>query len=252
MNILIVEDEKRAANRLEKLVLDVKPSAVILDKIESVKKGIEWFEKNPAPHLVFMDIQLADGLSFEILDQIEITAPIIFTTAYDEYALQAFKVNSIDYLLKPFDAEDLNKAFEKLDRLKGSSASINPMEQISKAMSMLTNSYKQRFMVKIGEHIKTIPVEEIDYFFSRDKASYAQTIEGKTYLLDYALEDIAGMIDPEKFFRINRQFIISLEAIKDIVSYSNSRLKIVFRHPVEDEVIVSRDRVGDFKCWLDR
>ncbi|MDX1628563.1 MAG: LytTR family DNA-binding domain-containing protein [Fulvivirga sp.] len=252
MNILIIEDEKRAANRLEKLVKTLNPDTEVLDKLESVQKSVSWFQQNKSPDLVFMDIQLADGLSFEIFDAVKVDAPIIFTTAYDEYALRAFKVNSIDYLLKPFDADDLKKAMSKLELLSQKNEQINTIDQIKEAMKMLTNNYKERFMVKIGEHIKTIAVSDIDYFFSWEKASYCHTRHDKTYLLDYPLEEIEGMIDPEKFFRINRKFIISMAAIKDIISYSNSRLKIIFHQPVADEVIVSRDRVSDFKQWLDR
>jgi len=253
MKIVIVEDEKPAANRLAKLLQDHSSDFEIVAKLDSVKKSVEWFGSNSEIDLVFMDIQLADGLSFEVFEHVEITAPVIFTTAYDEYALKAFKVNSVDYLLKPVDIDDISKALNKLDNIrKNNSEPSQTVEQIANAMQMLTSKYKNRFLVKTGEHIKSIAVDDIIYFFSRDKASFCQTSDHKNYLLDYSLEQIENMLNPERFFRINRKYIITLESIKDIISYSNSRLKIVFTQPVDEDVVVSRDRVADFKQWLDR
>ncbi|MEM7109813.1 MAG: LytTR family DNA-binding domain-containing protein [Bacteroidota bacterium] len=256
MKVLIIEDEKPAARRLERLVLDQKDGLEILAKLDSVKSSINWFNRNAQPDLIFMDIQLADGLSFEIFEHVKITSPIIFTTAYDEYALKAFKVNSIDYLLKPIDEQDLNAAFDKLNQLRvsekpGSMSQINSLEQITQAVQMLTRQYKNRFVIKIGEHIKTVSIDEIHYFFSRDKATYCATETGKNYLLDYPIQDLINKVDPEKFFQINRKYIITLRAIKDMVSFSNSRLKIILHNSDDDNVIVSRERVQDFKQWLD-
>lgn len=254
MNVLIIEDEKPAASRLEKLLKSYNSEVNILDKIDSVKRAVQWFQnKSFKPELIFMDIQLADGLSFEIFEHVDIEVPVIFTTAFDEYALKAFKVNSIDYLLKPIDEEELSGAFKKLEKLAAShQPKSNTIEQISQAMAMLTNKYKSRFVVKIGEHIKSIAIDDILYFFSREKASFCCTNKGKNHLLDYSLEQIEGMVDPDTFFRINRQYLISIGAITDIISYSNSRLKIVMDHCSDQDVIVSRDRVSDFKTWLDR
>lgn len=255
MKVLIIEDEKPAARRLEQLILAHDASVKVEDKLDSVKTALQWFENNEQPDVVFMDIQLADGLSFEIFEHVRITAPIIFTTAYDEYALKAFKVNSIDYLLKPIDAEDLAGAFDKLENLtqsKTSASPFNSMDQIASAVKMLTKEYKNRFIIKIGEHIKSVGVEEILYFFSREKASFCTTKEGKNYLLDYPIQQLNGMLDPGIFFQINRQYIISLKAVKDIVSYSNSRLKVVLQHSEDHDIIVSRERVNEFKQWLDR
>lgn len=256
MKILIIEDEKPAAQRLESLVLNRDGKIEVLAKLDSVKSSIHWFTTNAQPDLVFMDIQLADGLSFEIFEHIKVAAPIIFTTAYDEYALKAFKVNSIDYLLKPIDAEDLNAAFEKLNRLSssdknGSDNPMNSLEQINQAVQMLTRQYKNRFIIKIGEHIKAVSIDDILFFFSRDKATYCTTEEGKNYLLDYPIQDLVNLVDPKKFFQINRKYIISLKAINDMVSFSNSRLKILLKNSEDDDVIVSRERVQDFKKWLD-
>ncbi len=251
MRVLIIEDEKMAANRLEKLAKIVDSEINVLSKIDTVTGSVEWLSANEGPDLIFMDIQLADGLSFEIFDHIKVDAPVIFTTAYDEYALKAFKVNSIDYLLKPIDNDELKEALFKLKKVR-SHNSINPAEQIAKAMEMLTNRFKQRFLVKTGEHIKSIPILEIAYFFSRDKASYCHTYENKNFLVDYTLDEIESKVDPEQYFRINRKFIISMDSIKDIISYSNSRLKVVFKDEHDEEVIVSRERVSTFKQWLDR
>lgn len=251
MNILIIEDERPAAMRLEKLIKNCQDQINILDKIDSVKNAVQWFQyDHHPPDLIFMDIQLADGLSFEIFEHVKIEAPVIFTTAFDEYALKAFKVNSIDYLLKPIDEEELRKAFDKLERL--GAIRHNTLAQITQAMKMLTYKYKSRFVIKIGEHIKSIGIDGILYFFSREKASFCHSTDSKNYLLDYSLEQIEGMIDPQIFFRINRKYLISLNAIEDIISYSNSRLKIVLKNTNDNDVIVSRDRVGDFKDWLNR
>ncbi|GAA0891072.1 LytTR family DNA-binding domain-containing protein [Fulvivirga kasyanovii] len=252
MDILIIEDEKPAASRLERLLKSYNDQINVLDKIDSVKKAIKWLQSHQ-PELIFMDIQLADGLSFEIFEHVDIQAPVIFTTAFDEYALKAFKVNSIDYLLKPIDEDELAGAFKKLDRLSNNhQPQSNTLAQINQAMAMLTNKYKSRFVIKVGEHIKSVAVDEIQYFFSRDKATFCCVNDAKNYLLDYSLEQVEGMLDPEMFYRINRKYLISLEAIEDIISYSNSRLRIVLKHCNDDDVIVSRERVNDFKSWLDR
>jgi len=251
MRVLIIEDEKMAANRLEKLAKSVDDEIEILAKLDTVTGSVAWLSANKPPDLIFMDIQLADGLSFEIFDHTTVEAPVIFTTAYDEYALKAFKVNSIDYLLKPIDADELKEALNKLNKVRIHNIA-NPADQIAKAMEMLSNKYKQRFLVKTGEHIKSIPTDEIAYFFSRDKASYCHTIDGKNFLIDYTLEEIDAKVNPEQYFRVNRKYIISMDCIKDIISYSNSRLKVVLMQDQDEEVIVSRERVSTFKAWLDR
>ncbi|UII20060.1 LytR/AlgR family response regulator transcription factor [Fulvivirga ligni] len=253
MRVLIIEDERPAAARLEKLLLEYSASAIVLDKIDSVKNAINWFHSAvDKPELIFMDIQLADGISFEIFEHVEVPAPVIFTTAFDEYALKAFKVNSIDYLLKPIDEEELADAIDKWKNLVDSKVDEHKaLDQISSAMNMLTNKHKSRFIVKVGEHIKSIATGDILYFFSRDKASYCHTREGKNYILDHPLEKLEGMLDPQMFFRINRKYIISHESFTDIISYSNSRLRIVLQGIDDEDVIVSRDRVNDFKVWLD-
>ncbi|MEO1051601.1 MAG: LytTR family DNA-binding domain-containing protein [Bacteroidota bacterium] len=252
MKALIIEDEQLAAERLELLIKNYDHSIEIIDKIDSVKNAVKWFANNPHPDVVFLDIQLADGVSFEIFEMTKVNAPIIFTTAYDEYALKAFKVNSVDYLLKPIDDDELKAAFDKLNQLSNGFGQAESQDKIEKVMSLLAPKHKNRFIVKVGEHIKSIPVQEILFFFSREKASFMNVNEGKNYLLDYSLEQIESMVDPGRYFRINRKYMITLEAVLDIVSYSNSRLKVTLKHSQDNDIIVSRDRVADFKHWLDQ
>ncbi len=252
MNILIVEDEPLAAERLSKLAKQLQPDSVILACLDSVKRSVAWFKSNPQPDLVFMDIQLADGLSFEIFDQAEVKAPIIFTTAYNEYALKAFKVNSIDYILKPVDEADLKTALDKLKNLTTRASPSKIMESIEYAMQMLTKKYKERFVVKVGEHLKTIEVTDILFFYSLEKTTFAQTREGRKHILDYTLDQLESLVNPTEYFRINRKYIISIKSINDMINHTNSRLKLILKNSDDDDVIVARERVQEFKEWLDR
>ena len=254
MKVLIVEDEKMAANRLVRLLEKQIPGLEVMAQLDSVKRTVKWLNENEAPDLLFLDIQIADGLSFEIFEKTEVKSPIIFTTAYDEYAIQAFKVNSIDYLLKPIDPKALEKALIKY-RERYSAPDTTPaldIHMIQQAMQMMTKQYKERFVVKIGEHIHTIPISDTAYFFSQEKATFLQTFDQSRYIIDYTLEQVEGLVDPMKFFRINRKYLISLEAVEDIVSYTNSRLRLILKHSKDMDAIVSRDKVHDFKKWLDR
>jgi len=251
MNVLIIEDEKPAARRLQRMLQ--KQNVGVDRMLHSVEESIEWFANNAHPDLIFLDIQLSDGLSFEIFDEVEVKSAIIFTTAFDEYALQAFKLNSIDYLLKPIDEEELASAVKKYEQQIPQLQNIQlNFDDIKK---LLTNPvervYKKRFTTKIGQHIKMISVDEIECFYSENKGTYAHTFEGRNYLLDDTLEQLEGEISPEVFFRINRKFYININAIKDIISYTNSRLQIKLNTYKEQEVIVARERVRDFKLWLE-
>jgi DNA-binding LytR/AlgR family response regulator len=200
-----------------------------------------------------MDIQLADGLSFEIFDKVEVLTPVIFTTAFDEYALKAFKVNSIDYILKPFDKDELHKALKKYDQLRAVNANPSGMiESIGYAMQMLTKKYKQRFVLKVGEHLKSVEVSEILFFFSLEKATFCKTKEGRKHILDFTLDQLEGLLDPQRFFRINRKYIIAVDSLQDMVSYTNSRLRLVLKTSDDKDIIVARERVQEFKEWLDR
>ncbi len=253
MNIIIIEDEHLAAKRLSDLLKKYDERIIISTKIQSVKKAIEWFNENPEPDLIFMDIQLGDGLSFEIFEQVKINCPIIFTTAFDEYAIKAFKVNSIDYLLKPFDFEELANAIDKFKSRTNKVTDNNFAQniQIKQVINMLSKEYKKRFAVKIGEHIKLIETIDILCFYSSEKATYLLNNEQRNYLLDYSLEKLENLVNPKIFFRVNRKFIVNINAIKDIIAYSNSRLKINIKDFKAHEIIVSREKVSAFKTWLE-
>lgn len=254
MKVLIVEDEAMAARRLTSVLEQLEPGIEILAKLDSVKRVVKWLNENDAPELIFFDIQLADGISFEVFEQTQVKSPVIFTTAFDEYAIQAFKVNSIDYLLKPIDPKELENALTKFKERTTPTAAqpAFDMGMIQKAMEMMTRQYKERFVVKIGEHIHTVPTADAAYFFSQEKATFLQTLEKNRFIIDYTLEQLEQMVDPDKFFRINRKYLISLDAVKDIVTYSNSRLRLILKHSDEMDAIVSRDKVQAFKKWLDR
>jgi DNA-binding LytR/AlgR family response regulator len=250
--VLIIEDEKPAAGWLLELIRKFDPQISILAVIDSVSSATEWFGHNPSPDLVFMDIQLADGLSFEIFERVKVPCPVIFTTAYEEYAVKAFKVNSVDYLLKPIAYDELEAAFKKFGKqVKKEEAQPLTIELLNKVKEMLRKQYKTRFVIKVGEHLKSIPVEDILFFYSLEKATYLCTSDFKNYIVDYSLDRISEMVDEQRFFRINRKYILSNQTIADIVFYSNSRLKIKLKKLGEESIIVSRDKVASFKEWLD-
>jgi DNA-binding LytR/AlgR family response regulator len=251
MKVLIIEDEPQAAKRLESLVKALEPDVVILDMLDSVKRSVAWLRENRAPDLIFMDIQLADGLSFQIFEQSEVSSPVIFTTAYDSYALKAFKVNSIDYILKPVDRDELGVALKKYHEL-GHARSKIVLENIDQAIQMLTKKFKTRFVVKVGEHLRWLEVKDILFFLSMEKVTFCYTVDGRRNIVDYTLDQLEGLLDADRFFRINRKYIVSVEAIRDMVSYTNSRLKLVLRKSDDPEVIVARERVSEFREWLDR
>jgi DNA-binding LytR/AlgR family response regulator len=252
MNVLLIEDEPEAAARLSKLLREIRPDLRIVGSLDTVRSAVKWFKENPSPDLCFMDIQLADGLSFEIFEKIDVKAPVIFTTAYNEYALKAFKVNSIDYILKPLDKDEVSAAFRKYENLTAQGQNRERMmASIEAAMQMLTKRYKERFIIKVGEHLKSVEVGDILFFYSLEKATFAQTSDRK-HILDYTLDQLEGMLDPSTFFRINRKYIVSVSSIRDMISYTNSRLKLVLRSGDHEGVIVARERVQEFKDWLDR
>ncbi|SNZ00517.1 LytR/AlgR family response regulator transcription factor [Flagellimonas pacifica] len=251
MNVIIIEDEKPAARRLNRLLseLDVSVSKML----HSVEESIDWFQNNQHPDLIFLDIQLSDGLSFEIFDIVEVKSAIIFTTAYDEYALQAFKLNSIDYLLKPIDDEELENAVKKYQNFKSESQKISvDFNDIKKLLvNPLEREYKKRFTVKVGQHLKIINADDVECFYSENKGTYAATLDGRNYLLDTTLEQLEEELSPKVFFRVSRKFYVNIKHINDIISYTNSRLQIKLNRFSEQEIIVSRERVKDFKLWLE-
>lgn len=251
MNVIVIEDEKPAARRLNRLLTDLKVEVSTM--LHSVDESIEWFQNNSHPDLIFLDIQLSDGLSFEIFDVVEVKSAIIFTTAYDEYALQAFKLNSIDYLLKPIDDEELELAVKKYRDFKPENQKISvDFDDIKKLLvNPLEREYKKRFTVKVGQHLKIINADEVECFYSENKGTYAATSEGRNYLLDTTLEHLEEELSPKMFFRVSRKFYVSVNHIKDIISYTNSRLQIKLNRFNGPEIIVSRERVRDFKLWLE-
>lgn len=251
MTTIIIEDEKPAARRLNRLLAELDVEVSIM--LHSVEESINWFQNNPHPDLIFLDIQLSDGLSFEIFEEVEVKSAIIFTTAYDEYALQAFKLNSIDYILKPIDDEDLEVAVKKYRSLKPEPQKLAlDFEDIKKLLvNPLEREYKKRFTVRVGQHLKIINADEVECFYSENKGTYAATSDGRNYLLDTTLENLEAELEPKVFFRVSRKFYINVNHIKDIISYTNSRLQIKVNHYTEQEIIVSREKVRDFKLWLE-
>lgn len=251
MNVLIIEDEKPSARYLQRMLQ--KQDVNVNQMLHSVGEAVEWFKNNEHPDLIFLDIQLSDGLSFEIFDEVDVNSAIIFTTAFDEYALKAFKLNSIDYLLKPIDEEELQNAVKKYELFKPTSKNIQlNFEDIKKLLiNPMERGYKKRFTTKIGQHIKMIAVDEIECFYSENKGTYAHTVDGRDYLLETTLEQLEEELSPETFFRISRKFYINIKSIKDIISYTNSRLQLKLNSFKEQEVIVARERVKDFKLWIE-
>jgi DNA-binding LytR/AlgR family response regulator len=252
MNVLIIEDEPLAAEKLQSMLLEINEKIKIVTILSSVQESIRWFQENPTPDLIFSDIQIADGLSFEIFKQVEPQCPIIFATAYDQYAIEAFEVNSIDYLLKPIHPTKLANSIEKFKKLKGETKNNLPIEEILKAMQSASSTYKSRFLVKSGQLIKTIKTEQIAYFYSKDKLNFLVTFDGKKYVIDYTLDEVNEMLAPKEFFRINRQFIIHLDAASEIHTYFKGRLKLVLKPNIEEEVIVSSEKTPAFKAWLEQ
>lgn len=250
MRILIIEDEKPAANRLYKLLQVHFPEAELIGNLDTVSHAVRWFGENPTPDLIFCDIQLADGISFEIFEKVNVSSPVVFTTAFDQYAIRAFQVNAIDYLLKPIDPKELERAVEKFR-----SRSIQPSLDLTLLKSLIqpqTKSFKSRFLVRFGEKIQSVPVEEIAFFFIEERVTFLQTHAGKKYVLDSTLEQVESQVDPSIFFRLNRKYLSHVDAIEEVLTYSNSRLKVFLRNCTDSDILVSREKVTELKNWLDR
>ncbi len=252
MKILVIEDEKLASDRLIKMIKEVEPSAEILDTLVSIRSSVEWLKTHSAPDVIMMDIHLADGPSFEIFTAVQVTSPVIFTTAYDEHALDAFKVNSIDYLLKPIKKEEIERAFDKLRKLSG--MHLKQLETFMKQFSGQTKStpkdYQKRIVIRYGDTIKMVEVAEVAYFYTEDKINYLCTAANLRYPIDYNLDELETMLDPDQFFRINRQFIINISSIDKMLAWSKSRVKVVLKPPTTEDTIVSTERSPNFKDWL--
>ncbi len=252
MNILIVEDEEQAAKRLQRMLRAILPDTFFHGPLESVGAAVNWLKSNPSPDLIMLDIHLSDGLSFEIFDQVETKAPVIFTTAYDQYALRAFKLHSIDYLLKPVEEAAVQVAIDKYKTHFLSS----PAERLGQGWhhavrSEYDSDYKKRFLTKIGDRIVTIDSKEVLFACSDQKAVYLCTISGKRHLIDFSLDHLETLLDPKDFFRLNRKYIARYESIDRMIGYSNSRLKVILKGCDDDDIVLSRDKTRDFKKWLD-
>ncbi len=248
MKILIIEDEQAAVRRLQKLLGEINPEITVVGTLSSIVLGVEWLASNDSPDVILMDIHLADGSSFEIFNQVEVKAPVIFVTAYDEYALKAFKVKAIDYILKPIKKDELALALKKV-------SIIAPQEEdAGNLMQKLTDAglikKSRRILVKMGQSIKMIDLNQVAYFYSKDKISFAVLPENKRYPLDYSLDHIEQLVDSDRFFRINRQFIVNLDSIDEMMAYSKSRVKLKLKPKTDEDAIVSKERSPEFKKWL--
>ena len=249
MNVVVIEDEQAASRRLIRMLEN--QDLIVLASLSSVETAIEWFKNNSHPELIFLDIQLSDGLSFSIFESVNINSAIIFTTAFDAYALQAFKLNSIDYLLKPIDEDELKTAVAKYQNIHQESSLQNfDFEDIKKMLYRDKEVYKNRYTAQVGSHIKILAVSEIVCFYSENKGTYALMESGRSFLMEQTIESLVKELDPKAFFRISRKCIIQIAHIRDIVAFSNARLKIEIKPEIDIDLVVSRERVKDFKLWI--
>jgi DNA-binding LytR/AlgR family response regulator len=255
MKILIIEDEPFARTELIRLLGATGREFNVLDQIDTVEDSIKWLKTHPQPDLVFLDIQLADGLSFDIFRQVSVSSPVIFTTAYDEYAIKAFQLNSIDYLLKPVSSEALETALRKLDTLRNVLVSDKPWpvnEQFENLVRMMKKEYKSRILLKTGDQIRSVEIEEIAYFYAEDDVVFAMQKNKSRAIVDYTLNQLEAQLDPKDFYRLTRGCIARINAIKKVSKYFNSRLLVDLEPPTEEKVLVSRVNVAGFLQWLDK
>lgn len=252
LKVVIIEDEAPAFRRLQKILEDVQPDVEIVEVLDSIEEAVKWIKQHTPPDLFFMDIQLSDGISFEIFDQVHIASPVIFTTAFDEYMLKAFKVNSVDYLLKPIKQEDLRNSLDKLNNLKNHFSGSQPdIHAVVKQIQMDTIEYRSRFLIKLGDKMMSVKTEQVSYFQSRHGVVHMITEGDRIYLMDQSLEELETQLDPAKFYRANRQFIVSFDAIKTVHKYHKGKLLIEVVPDSKDEIIVSAEKASKFKQWLD-
>lgn len=256
MEIFIIEDEPLASKLLTKLIKEADPDAHVVGTADNVIDAIKWFETNQHPDLIFSDIELLDGESFEIFNATNISSPVIFTTAHHHHALKAFKVNSIDYLIKPIMKDDMKKALDKYKTLKAQMSGENSTSDVIRGLLNSINAgnktYKSRFLVKMGDRLVSLTNDQIAYFYSEDKLVFLQTVENKKYPVDFSLDELENTLDPLCFFRLNRQYISNINAIVSIHNYFNGKLKLTLKPNVEKEILVSREKSSIFKNWLDR
>jgi DNA-binding LytR/AlgR family response regulator len=251
MKAIIIEDEELAARRLKALIAECDPDIEVLATLESIADSVEWFRKNPAPDIIFLDIHLEDGLSFAIFDEVKINVPIIFTTAFDEYAIKAFKLKSIDYLLKPILKDDLCRAIVKYREWQGDKKQLVDLSELMQIIAPKKQCYRERFSVTVGDKLRTIDVKDMAYIFSASSITFATTYDKHQYTLEQSIDKTSEELNPSDFFRINRQYLISHKSIVNVHVYPKSRLKVELNPPVKEMVFVSIDKVTDFKKWLD-
>jgi two-component system response regulator LytT len=253
MTILIIEDEKLASEKLEKAILEVEPGSNVIGKCQSIASSVEWLKANNHPDVIFSDIKLLDGLSFEIFRQVKTETPVIFTTAYDQYAIRAFEVNSIDYLLKPVQREKLKASLTKLKSISKKDNATAPIDiqEIIRLFKDSSPTYKSRFMVKFGQKLIALPTEKISYFYSENKLTFIVAKDGKKYPVDQPLDELIEILDPKVFFKINRQYIITFDAIAEMHPYFKGRIKLLLNPKTEDDVVISSERTPEFKSWVD-
>ena len=249
MKILLIEDEIPAAKRLKSLILEIEPTAEIVEVLDEVTLAVEWLKSNTHPDIIFMDIQLADGYSFQIFEKVDVKSVVIFATAFDEYAIKAFKVNGLDYLLKPIKTEELKDSFERYHKLKLQTGI--DLDLVKNLFAQQKREYKDRFLVKSGDQLNYIKVSEVAYFISEGSYSFLVANSGNRFILDDSLDQIEGCLNPKSFFRISRKMIVGIESVKKISPYFNNRLKLELSPEEPSETIVSRQRVKEFKDWLD-
>lgn len=254
MKVVIIEDEAFAALRLKKMIQNYNPDIRILAELESVAGSVKWFKSNPEPDLIFLDIHLEDDLSFAIFEKVNISSPVIFTTAFDEYAIKAFKLKSIDYLLKPIVHEELAAALKKYEQFSGLHHNSTDLQSLYNLLTTTEKKYRERFSISVGTKIKMVEVTDVAYFFVMDKGVYLRTTQGCTYNIEFTLDKLEEMMSPTSFFRINRKYLINVASIANMVVYSRSRVKLELKPKADDEfeTIVSIDRSSGFKKWLNQ
>ena len=253
MKIVIVEDEHLAASKLEKMILKYDSNIEVLQKLDSVSSTVRWLKNNPLPDLLLLDIQLTDGSCFDVLKQVKIDCPVIFTTAYDQYALDAFKMQSIDYLIKPISQEKLNKAIDKLMAMKTNlSSGAGVINQLLEKVSEIKKNYKSRFLVKTGSMMRSLNVSDIAFFYSEDKLVFLRTKEDARFVINETLDELENQLNPEDFFRINRQYLVNYNTIQKVHPHFNGRLKIELIPTPREDIYISNRRATSFKAWMNK
>ena len=256
MRLLIIEDEGLAVEKLSKTIKEIDAELNIAGVTDSIDASVDWLQHNPAPDLILMDIELADGQSFEIFKRVEVKSPVIFTTSYDEYAIKAFKVNSVDYLLKPVKKEDLAASFQKLNKIRllyaGDALPLPDFTNLIKELHEQNKpkEYRERFLVKHGQRLIPVETDDIAFFYTDEKINFFKTRNNMKYIVEYTIDELENFVHPKKFFRINRQFLIAIHCIENIHNYFNGRLLLHLKPTIDKEVIISRERVNDFKEWM--